>query len=371
LSDSVRLRLRSDVPVACQLSGGLDSSAVAVLAARQNGPGLPVFSACYNVKPFDEREFIQPTVDQIRARETFVFPEPADLPGTLPDMIRRFDEPVCTVTFFAHWQVMSEVRRQGFKVILNGHGADELAAGYYDHFLHHFGDLRRAGETALLDREVDAWLDYHGRFRHDQLEHYFGLLDRGVPYMKDYLKFFSSYEAALGPALGGVNGENDASMDIFDSLLANRLHRELRRETLPAVLKAEDRTTMAHSIESRLPFLDYRLVEYMFSIPNHLKIRRGLGKYIQRRALEGVLPETVRARKEKVGFNAPSEHWFRHELKDYFEDMVSNARLFERGLLDRDGFQRVWSDHRSGRTNHYQFLWQVINLEIWLQEYFG
>jgi len=371
LDDSVWLRLRSDVPVAAQLSGGLDSSAVTVLAAKRQGPGLPTFSACYNIKPFDEREFIAPTADQVQARRNFVFPRPQDLPEVLPRMIRLFDEPICTVTFFAHWQVMQEVQGQGFKVVLNGHGADELAAGYYDHFLHHFGDLYRTEANGRLTREVEAWLANHGRERLEQLGEYLALLDKGGLYMKNYLNHFAPYEAALDPGFRTANANPKPEREPFASLLSNRLYNELRFETLPAVLKAEDRTTMAHSIESRLPFLDFRLVEYMFSVPNDMKIRHGLGKYIQRLALRGILPEKVRARKEKVGFNAPSEHWFRQELRDWVEEIGTSSSLFDRGILDRQGFEAVRREHLSGRANHYQFLWQVLNLDLWLNEYFG
>ena len=371
LEDSVRLRLRSDVEVAAQLSGGLDSSAVAALAARSLGPGLPVFSACYDQKPFDEREFIEPTVSSTNARFTPIFPGPDSLLEELPRMIRAFDEPICTVTFFAHWQVMAAVQRLGFKVILNGHGADELAAGYYDHFLHHFGDLRRQGGNGLLEAEVQSWLNNHGQERLAHLKDYFTLLDLGRPYMDDYLKHFTPYENALGPTLKSIQVESKPNQDIFDKLLTNRLYNELRFETLPAVLKAEDRVSMAFSIESRLPFLDYRLVEFMFSVPNTLKIKNGLSKYIQRQALRGVIPETVRTRVEKVGFNAPSEKWFRSHLSQSFEDLGHDSRLFDLGLLNRSGFSNLWQEHRSGRKNHYQYLWQVLNLDIWLREYFG
>jgi len=371
LRNSVRLRLRSDVPLACQLSGGLDSSVVACLAAKQLGPGLPVFSACYDEPPFDETEYIRPTAGRIRAEAHRIYPQPDALLEVLPRIIRLFDEPVCTVTFYAHWQVMSAVRQKGYRVILNGHGADELTAGYYDHFLHHFGDLRTQGANGDLSREVEAWLTRHGRQRAEQMKEYFRIMDHGIPYMEAYLKRFAPYENCLTPEFLAQGLNDQSNPEPFGSRLSNRLYQELRFETLPAVLKAEDRTTMAHAIESRLPFLDYRLVEYAFSIPNQLKIRNGLGKYIQRRALVGLIPEKVRARAEKVGFNAPSEKWFRGELRQPLESAWRSACLFERGVLSRPGFERIWAEHQSGTANHYQFLWQVLNLDLWLKAYFG
>ncbi|MEW6263509.1 MAG: asparagine synthase (glutamine-hydrolyzing) [Thermodesulfobacteriota bacterium] len=371
LEDSVRLRLRSDAPVACQLSGGLDSSAVAGLAARGLGPGLPVFSAGYDLKPFDESDYIRSTADFIKANTHFIFPRPDDLLSTLPGMIRQFDEPVCTVTFYAHWQVMAAVARLGFKVILDGHGADELAAGYYDHFLHHFADLRAAGANGYLDAEVEAWLNNHGRERARQLEAFFALLDRGGDYLDDYLKSFSPYEAALDPEFARHYACPPCREDIYPNRLANRLYHELRFETLPAVLKADDRVTMAHSLESRHPFLDHRLVEFMFSLPNVHKIRHGLGKYVQRQALAGLIPEEVRLRKEKVGFNAPSERWFREEIRTPFLEAINSVGIFRRGFLNHKAFEGLFAEHLAGRANHYQFLWQVLNLSLWWEEYFG
>ena len=370
LTDAVRLRLRSDVPAAVQLSGGLDSSAIAAVSAKWSGPGLPVFSACFDEKPFDEREFIEPTIAAIKAEPHFIFPRPGELRETLPQMIRAFDEPICTVTFFAHWQVMAEVKRLGFKVLLNGHGADELSAGYYDHYLHNLADLRKAGMIKEFESERRAWLNNHGRQRERRLKDYLDLLDRGGDYMKDYVRSFACYEAALGPALSGETGGPDRPLGPYGSILSNRLHRELFYETVPASLKAEDRVTMAHSVESRLPFLDYRLVEFMFSLPNSLKIKNGLGKHIQRKALSGIIPEKVRARTEKVGFNAPSEKWFREQLRDWLDETSKSPRLFDQGLLNRAGFDRIREEHQAGRANHYQFLWQVLNLDLWLAEYF-
>ncbi len=370
LTDAVKIRLRSDVPVAFTLSGGMDSSAVTAISARELGPGLPVFSACYDVEPFDEQAWIAPTVAATDAQWTKIFPGPDDLIDTTRLMIAAFDEPVCTVTFYAHWQVMAQVHAQGLKVILNGHGADELTAGYYDHYLHHLADLHLLGRRAEFEAERQRLIELHGDHRAGLLADYLGLVERRVPYMTDYLSAFAPYENCLEPDFRAAYGHPKRDSSPYPSILTNRLFNELSFETVPAMLKAEDRVTMAFSIESRLPFLDYRLVEFCFALPNRFKIKGGLGKFVQRRALRGILPEAVTGRIDKVGFNAPSEIWFRGILKERLQEFFSGTKLFDRGLIQRPVFEKILNEHLSGQANHYMFLWQCLNLELWFRQYF-
>lgn len=370
LRDAIRIRLRSDVPVAFTLSGGMDSSAVTAISAQELGPGLPVFSACYEVEPFDEQKFIAPTVASTKALWTKVFPGPDDLIDTTRAMIAAFDEPVCTVTFYAHWQVMAQVHAQGLKVILNGHGADELTAGYYDHFLHRLADLHLLGRRAEFEAERQRLIERHGDHRAGLLKNYLDLVQRRIPYMTDYLTAFTPYEACLEPEFRAAFAHPKPDSSPFPSILSNRLYNELSHETVPAMLKAEDRVTMAFSIESRLPFLDYRLVEFCFALPNRYKIFEGLGKHVQRRALRGILPEAVTGRIDKVGFNAPSEIWFRGPLKSRLQEFFAGAKFFDRGLVQRPLFEKIMNEHLAGQANHYMFLWQCLNLELWFEQYF-
>jgi asparagine synthase (glutamine-hydrolysing) len=370
LTDAVKIRLRSDVPVAFTLSGGMDSSAVTAISAMELGPGLPVFSACYDVEPFDEQAWIAPTVASAQAEWTKVFPGPEDLIDTTRQMIAAFDEPVCTVTFYAHWQVMAAVHAQGLKVICNGHGADELTAGYYDHYLHHLADLYRLGRWAEFETERQKLIEHHGDHRAGLLDDYLGLVRRRVPYMTDYLNAFAPYEQCLEPEFRAAYAHPKPDSSPYPSILSNRLYNELTHETVPAMLKAEDRVTMAFSIESRLPFLDYRLVEFCFSLPNRFKIHDGLGKFVQRRALQGILPEAVTGRIDKVGFNAPSEIWFRGTLSRRLQEFFVDSKLFDRGLIQRPVFKKILNEHLAGQANHYMFLWQCLNLELWFEQYF-
>jgi len=127
---------------------------------------------------------------------------------------------------------------------------------------------------------------------------------------------------------------------------------------------------MAFSIETRSPFLDYRLAEFAFALPNHYKIRNGLGKWVIREGMKGVLPDAVRTRRDKQGFNAPTAYWFRAENRVAVRDVLASKVLAERGILDQSEVLRYFDDHVAGRANHYMAIWQWLNLELWMRQCF-
>jgi asparagine synthase (glutamine-hydrolysing) len=144
------------------------------------------------------------------------------------------------------------------------------------------------------------------------------------------------------------------------------LYLELLFETVPPVLRAEDRNAMTHSIEARVPFLDYRLAEFCFRLDNTYKIRHGLGKWILREATKGILPEKVRCRKEKVGHNAPADEWFRTENRQEIEDLIERKSFVNQVIYDQRAVRELFQEHLTG-TNHYMFFWQYINLNLWYE----
>ena len=149
--------------------------------------------------------------------------------------------------------------------------------------------------------------------------------------------------------------------------LRGRLHQELMYETVPAVLRPEDRNSMAFGIESRSPFLDYRLVELAFALPGRFKIRDGLGKWAIREGMKGTLEESVRTRRDKQGLVAPTAHWFRGASHDAVREVLASSELAERGLLAQDEVLRRFDAHVSGAEDHYLEIWQWLNLELWMR----
>jgi asparagine synthase (glutamine-hydrolysing) len=337
------------------------------MAARLSDQPVTTFSARFAEEGFDEGLYIEATVAAAGADGRMVHPRSGELLDTLDRMLDYNDEPICTATWFAHWLIMEQVAGMGFPVILNGHVGDELFAGYWDHYMYNLADLERTDPDAFA-AELDAWRGNHGR---DPSEYPRTLarveaLERGAAGPADSL---TQYDAAVSADVRAAAFVPDRP-DPFTGrgLLTSRLYQELTYETVPATLRPEDRNSMAFSIESRSPFLDYRLVELAFSLPNRFKIRGGLGKWAIREGMQGVLAEPVRTRRDKQGLVAPTERWFRGASRDAVRDVLSSSEVAQRGLLDRDEVMRVFDAHVAGEANHYMALWQWLNLELWMRK---
>ncbi|RMH55658.1 MAG: asparagine synthase (glutamine-hydrolyzing) [Candidatus Hydrogenedentota bacterium] len=363
LHSAVTLRLRSDVPVACMLSGGMDSTSITSLAAQVN-PDFTAFSGVTGTGYYDESKYIDAVVGKTGIRSCYVRPRPAEVLPTLKEMLLRHDEPVCTVTWLSLFLIAKEISSAEIPVILTGHGGDELLAGYWDHYHHFFYDLRSAGKDDSA--EYQAWLRNH---RRDPDEY-----RREKKYVEDLQKDhslevrrFSQYLSALSPELQSSIEEPNFDAPFRDSL-RRRCWLELLYETVPPVLRAEDRNTMAFSIEARVPFLDYRLAEFCFRLPIEYKIRNGLGKWILREAMRGVLPEKVRTRKDKTGFNAPLDEWIRNDLRKPLEEMIARHSYVNQSIYSQKAVKALFRRHLAGE-NHYMFFWQYINLNFWAETF--
>lgn len=371
--DSVRLRMRSDVPVGCMLSGGMDSTSIACVAYKILNQPIATFSGITgDIKNvYDESEYIDSVIKEINADFHYIKPNPEDIFDTVDEMLSFHDEPICTVTWYNLYLIAKKIKESHIPVILNGHGGDESLAGYWYHYHYYFHDLEREGNLEALRNEQHAWIDNHHRN------------PKELPDMSGFVKkLYTRYakETDRFPDYSGCFNEKimtkyQSSRNVqlfrdFDQLLTRLLYSEIIYETIPVTLKPEDRNTMSQSIESRSPFLDYRLVEFCFSLPNKFKIRNGLGKWILREAMKGVLPEKVRTRKDKAGFVAPADVWFRTINKQQMIDLIGSGSLNKRGLLNIDRVKNIFLEHLSATKNHHMFLWQLVNMELWFRRFF-
>lgn len=372
LTDAVRIRLRSDVPVGCFLSGGMDSTSITCIAYHVLKQPIITFSGVTgDVKGvYDESEYINSVIRHIGAEAHFIRPDPADIFETVNEMLNYHDEPVCTVTWYSLYLIAKKIRQEKVPVMLNGHGGDEILAGYWDYYQYNFHDLEQAGDTATLQEEIRAWAENHHRDMSeiDRYKTYIGQLERGetseMSRFPDYSFCFKEdvvrqYKRDIHPAVPAL-----------PSLLSRRMYSDLMYETVQPVLRVEDRNTMAQSIESRSPFLDYRLAEFCFSLPNTLKIRNGTGKWMLREAMKGILPEDVRTRKDKAGFIAPADEWFRTTNRQQIYDLINSEELKSRDLFDIERLNILFDEHCRGEKNHAMFLWQLINAELWFRKFF-
>jgi asparagine synthase (glutamine-hydrolysing) len=369
-TDAVKLRLRSDVPVATLLSGGLDSTSVTAIASRVHNERIDTFCGITGELEgvFDESEYAKALIEQENLRGHFVLMQPNSLFETIDEMLYFFDEPICTVTWYSLYLIGKAIKEQGFKVVLNGHGGDELLAGYWDHYHYRFYDLENQRQNISLEHEIESWKLNHGRDI-EEIARTRKLIERLSTDRTAELSKFPDYSYVLSQELKKHRNLVLPHLNSY-SRLDERLRLELLYEGTSVIVKAEDRNMMAHSLESRSPFLDYRLVDFCFSLPGRLKIRNGLGKWLLRESMSGILPDKIRCRKDKVGFNAPSGDWFRNLIRDQIYSLINSKVFSERGIYDVDAVKQMFAEHLTGDVNHQMVLWQIINLELWFRKFF-
>jgi asparagine synthase (glutamine-hydrolysing) len=378
--DAVRLRMRSDVPVAVSLSGGLDStSIISVMAsARAAARWIPsdaslqafsFMSAEFDEEP--EEPYISQTVEQTGAELHRVDVSARQLWDNLERFTWFQDEPVHSLAAMVSYEVYGLAAAHGVKVVLSGSGSDEVIAGYPNYFDDYWRTLLQAARLRRLWQEIDSFARVHRRARaamlRRTLRHFCGLqLRRARPY-----RALGSHRrrAALRanpwftPEVHATDFEPAVSLD--GSLDAS-LRWSVERSPLPLYLRIEDRNSMAHSVEARLPFLDYRLVSMAFQLPPDWKLRGPWNKYVLREAMRGCIPDAVRTRAVKMGFAIPAAHWFRTALYEPMQDLLASERTRSRGLYNVDAIRRDLRKHREGGVNVADALFTIAQLETWL-----
>lgn len=380
LLDAVGIRLARAGRPAFTLSGGMDSSSVLASAAHIAGCPQPAWSTVYSNSDYDESGEIR---DMLEAAVEQWHPVRVDAPDVLAlveRMVAAHDEPVATATWLAHWVLAGAVADSGATTLFGGLGGDELNAGEYEYFLYRFADLRAAGAEDELAREVEAWARHHDHpvFRKNAEVMEAGLARLTDPASRRILPDrarLERYVDAVDPEWFDLRGFEPEMDHPFASYLKNRTYQDLFRETAPCCLRAEDRHTSAMGIRNCDPFFDHRLAELMFRVPGAMKIRDGITKRLLRQATRGLLPEPTRTRIKKTGWNAPADLWFAGSGRDLLHDLVDSEDFRAASVYRLDVVRRLIDEHdeivSSGRAaeNHMMFLWQLVNLELWLRSH--
>ena len=366
LTDSVRLRLRSDVPLGTCLSGGLDSSSIVALASRIEGREVTAFSVLYDEPGLAERSFVEAVTRAFPIRGVEVCPDGRDLYETLSRIVWHNDEPSTSVGQYSQWHVMRLARDHDVKVLLNGQGGDEILAGYERYVTTDARERMLQGDVLGAVRSLRGEARIRGGGVAGSLKRVVypitpRLLRRG------YRRFLSRRSSAadfLDPELAAAAGDPPEEF----RTLRDHLAWDLTVLSVPSLVHAEDRCSMAFSREIRLPFLDHRLVELMFRMPSDMKIRGGVTKHVLRRVMarEG-LPAEVAARRDKKGYPTPVGRWLRTIARQETRDVLSSLR--GRGLLDVDRALGAFEEHCSGDADHTALLWRWINVELWFRRF--
>lgn len=383
LEESVKLRMISDVPVGAFLSGGIDSSAIVALMARNSNQPIKTFSIGFKEEKYNELKYAKIVADTFKTDHTEFIVEP-DAIEMLPSLVRHYEEPFADSSALPTYYV-SKLTRDHVTVALNGDGGDENFAGYtrYSAFqvslwLDRFNLLNNAigkplarglsktFKNTLLDRarRFSETLSEDYRRRYMTYTSYFTNEQKADLYTDEFKQKVwqdNTYDIISDQFLQ-ANTRNRAEQAVYTDF-ATYLPDDL--------LVKVDIATMMVALEGRSPFLDHELLELTAKIPFNLKLK-GLNdkKYILKEALRGIVPDEVMFR-PKMGFGVPIQSWFRNELKDYVSGKLLDGELVKRGLFKQEAIHAILKQHSETNINFSPHIWALLTLEIWFEEYFS
>jgi asparagine synthase (glutamine-hydrolysing) len=383
LRDAVRLQLRSDVAVGAHLSGGLDSTTVTCLAAAQHGGEFHTFSGGFrDGEKFDETRYARSAAAHAGTTHHEVYPTAAQFVELLPTLVYHMDEPAAGPGLFPQFLV-SRLAREHVKVVLGGQGGDEVFGGYTRYLIAYLeacikGGVQGSQEDAryvvtfesILPNltQLQGYEPLLRQFWQDGVfespdRRYFRLIDRGA-----------ATRPLLDPA---VWSDIERRYDVFEEFralfedpechaLINKMTRFDLKTLLPALLQVEDRTSMAASLESRVPLLDHRIVELVAAMPPMVKFKGGRSKHVFREVVQPIVPADVYARTDKMGFPVPLTQWARTSpVREFLHDTLLSTRARERSLFHPASIESVLaSEQEYGRG-----LWGMLCLELWMQAF--
>jgi asparagine synthase (glutamine-hydrolysing) len=380
--DSIKLRLRSDVLIGSCLSGGLDSSGIVcvvnkLLRAQNKSDLQQTFSSCFENKLYDERKFIDKVIQFSKVKPYYTFPTGEKLFQEIERFVWHQDEPVISSSPYAQWNVFRLAKESGVTVMLDGQGADEIFAGYPTYYAVYLIQLLKQLRFSALSTELSGYC----RVRKTSLMKIVGdlfsaylsrrlyrIFDRRARHEIKWLNTdFWKEGVASSPHNKYLRRLKEENPYEGAGDLTKKLYEMFVSASLPALLRYEDKNSMAFSIESRVPFLDYRIVEFIFSAPDNQKIRNGWTKHLYRQAMKEILPEEIRLRRDKMGFVTPEDIWLTQSQRMSFENVLQgvpdNDNIFVRPELENE-FKSILK----GKMPFSFTPWRWINTIVWKKQ---
>ena len=357
LLESVKIRLRADVPLAFCLSGGVDSAAIASIAAKEFNAKVTTFSIIDSDERYNEEDNIMATVEDLECDHHLISASQQNPLERLEKLIQYHDAPIATISYYVHSMISESIHQGGYRVSFSGTSADELFTGYYDHFILHLNEMR---DSDYYSKYLEDWSNHIGKFvRNPDLSNpnlYFEnpSFRKHVFDASDELKefFIQPFE------------EKYTEESYTKNLLRNRMLNELFHEATPLILHEDDLNSMLYSVENRSPYLDTRLQKFAYSIPARHLIKNGYGKYVLRQATKGLLNDQVRLDRRKKGFNASINSIIDlsdKKVSDFLFDDSSELFTF----IDRKKIKCLIS--QNDQPNHFsKFIFNLLNTKIFL-----
>jgi asparagine synthase (glutamine-hydrolysing) len=381
--ESVRLRLMADVPLGMFLSGGIDSSAIAAVMSGMVSEPIKTFSVAFREREANELEYARLVADAYRTVHHEIVVTPEQFFAALPRLVWHEDEPLAHPSSVALYFV-SKLASEHVKVVLTGEGSDELLAGYgrYRRTIwnlswgRQYNKLTPSIARDTIRKQIER-MPMGGRMRQKLMRTFLVL----SPELESiYFDNFAVFSTPMQQHM--FTRETNDRMRTIDpyvelrrllertkdlSLLDGLLYADIKTY-LHELLMKQDQMSMATSLESRVPFLDHKLVEFTARMPDTMKLRGGTTKYVLRESMKSVLPEKILSR-PKMGFPVPIGSWFRGPFKSVIDEYVLGERALSRGIFAPDFVRKLVSLHQAGE-DHSERLWSLLNFEIWQRRFF-
>lgn len=356
---AVEIRLRSDVPIAFCMSGGIDSSSLISIAKNIFSYDVHGFTIISNDPRYDERDVVFESVEKLKVKHSSLVLSPDHFIDNLKKLILQHDAPVCTITYYTQWLLLGEIARQGYPVSVSGTAADEIFSGYYDHHLFY---LQAVQKSDRYDSALKEWRETTQPYVRN-------------PFLQDPEQFIKNPEFRDHIYLGAdefssflIKDWKEAFAEEYytDALLRNRMINELFYESVPPMLREDDHNAMSYSIENRSPFLDRQLYEFSLTIPDTLLVHDGAAKAVLREAVRGIAPDHVLDNKVKTGFNANILELLDIKDKAVEEFLLSESPIYD--LVDKEKIQVMFErDHLLNSES--KFLFNFLCSKIFLEEF--
>lgn len=376
LTEAVKIRLISEVPLGAFLSGGVDSSTIVAIMAQLSEKPVKTFSIGFNEDSFNELKFARIAAKHFNT-EHHEFIVTPDLVEIVDELVWHFDEPFADPSALPTFMV-AKMARDFVTVVLSGDGGDELFAGYTRYVI----DKKRSGFSNLPSfvrkgvQAVSEQLPHGAKGKNYLYNASLDAIDRYIDSVSHFtkLKRKSLYAKEFLP---NMNGGFGAAENIFQSFankidtgnpIDNLLYLDSKTYLPSDILVKVDRMTMATSLEARGPLLDHKLIEFVVGMPTDLKMKGLETKYIFKKAMEGIVPNEILYR-EKQGFGVPINEWINLQLKDRIHSTLTDSKTIERGYFDKKYIQTLLDEHHKGRRDNSYQLWVLLNLELWHRQF--
>lgn len=387
LKDAINKQMLSDVPLGAFLSGGVDSSTVVALMQSQSAKAVKTFSIGFDEKNFDEAIYAKKVSRHLGTEHTELYVTSEDALNVIPKLPAIYDEPFSDSSQIPTYLV-AKLAREKVTVSLSGDAGDELFSGYDRYTLAQNVwnklsilpvSLRKELSNLITGLNPDRVNSFYNKFKFAfpkkyQVQNFSDKLRKGAVLFERTSpeKLYDGFISHWDPSKIVTNYNHHTKYSFMEMSSLNFNEQMMRLDTLTYlpddILVKVDRAAMSNSLETRVPFLDHRVIEFAWGLPMDLKIRNGVSKWILKEVLYKYVPKELIER-PKMGFAVPVNIWLRGPLKEWAENLLSKSALDKHGLLNYDEVKKNWDEHQSEERNWQYYLWDILMFQAWYEEY--